>query len=216
MAGAAAGSRVLHAQPTPIDESGEAEGIESVLPQGDERWFASLHGSRRQVFDAMSIADGAVLRFASTWGRTMREAYNLSTDDVCAFVVLRHSALGPAFNDTIWSKYKLGEYFQIQDPRTNAPTLRNVFNSSAAGDWSQPSAAVPRLVEAGAVFGVCNVATMAHSGRAARAAGLTISGQDAYREWAANLLPGCHLVSSGVLAIHRAQNAGNCTYCFGG
>jgi intracellular sulfur oxidation DsrE/DsrF family protein len=36
---------------------------------------------------------------------------------------------------------------------------------------------------------------------------------DAHKEWAANLLPGAYLVPSGVLAVHRAQNPGKCTYC---
>lgn len=214
MAVGATTGRVAQAQPPEVETDEE---LAAILPfQGDEKWLTTLRGSRRQVFDAVSINEGFALRFTNTWIRTMRDAYQLPADDVSALIVMRHGGIAPAFNDAVWEKYKLGALFNVQDPKTGAPSLRNIYNSTAEGDWSMPSAAVSRLVEAGTVVGVCNVATQVYAGRAARAAGLTISAQDAYREWAAGLLPGCHLAPSGVLAVHRAQAAGNCTYCYAG
>jgi hypothetical protein len=214
MAVGATTGRVAQAQPPEVETDEE---LAAILPfQGEEKWLTSLHGSRRQVFDAVSINEGFGLRFTNTWIRTMRDAYQLPAEDVSALIVMRHGGIAPAFNDAVWEKYKLGALFNVQDPKTSAPALRNLYNSTAEGDWSLPSAAVSRLVEAGTVVAVCNVATQVYAGRAARAAGLTISGQDAYREWAAGLLPGCHLAPSGVLAVHRAQAAGNCTYCYTG
>lgn len=215
----AAGGRVAEAQPAPSTDAAmdEEDALAAVLPvQGEEKWLTALHGSRRQVFDMLSINEGYALRFANTWVRTMRDAYGLAAEDVCALIVMRHGGIAPAFNDAIWEKYRLGALFQVQDPKTGAPSLRNLYNSTAQGDWSMPSAAVSRMVEGGAVVAVCNVATQVYAGRAARAAGLTISGEDAYQEWRAGLLPGCHLAPSGVLAVHRAQAAGNCTYCVTG
>lgn len=186
------------------------------LAQRDEQWLAALHGTRRQVFDSVSVNEGYALYYSNTWSRTMRSAYALSNDDVCPLIVMRHLGIAPAFNDTIWAKYRVGEFFQLNDPQSRAPATRNFFNSAARGDLRTPDAAVSRMVESGAVIVVCDIATNAIAGRTARAAGLSISAQDAYQEWAANLLPGCHLVPSGVLAVHRAQAAGDCTYCFAG
>jgi hypothetical protein len=35
-------------------------------------------------------------------------------------------------------------------------------------------------------------------------------------EWEKGLIPGFSLVPSGVLAVHRAQEKGKCTYCYAG
>lgn len=213
----AAGGRIAEAQPPlPATLDEEAGPAFALPPQAGEAWLTALHGSRRQVFDATTINEGYVLRFANTWTRTMREAFPGAPDDICALLVMRHQGIAPAFNDTIWEKYKLGALFNVQDPKTGAPALRNLYNSTAQGDWSMPTAAVSRMVEGGAVVAVCNAATSVYAGRAARAAGLSIGGQDAYQEWAANLLPGCYLAPSGVLAVHRAQAGGGCTYCYSG
>ena len=40
---------------------------------------------------------------------------------------MRHSAIGYAFDDNLWAKYKLGELFKADDPATGAPATRNPF-----------------------------------------------------------------------------------------
>jgi intracellular sulfur oxidation DsrE/DsrF family protein len=71
------------------------------------------------------------------------------------------------------------------------------------------------LQRRGTIFTVCNVALTLLSEGMAKAAGLTITKEKAKEEWIANMLPGAHIVASGVLAVNRAQEAG-CTYCYAG
>jgi hypothetical protein len=182
----------------------------------EDEWLQKLHGQYRQFFDATSFNDAFPLIFAYNWAVTMRYTYKVASSEVTPVVGLRHMGIAPAFNDAIWKKYKFGEFFKINDPKTRLPATRNFANSAAAGDLNFPGAALSELVKNGAVVTVCNLATTILSGMVANAAGLNVKPEDAYKEWAANMLPGTYLVPSGVLAVHRAQKAGNCTYCFAG
>jgi hypothetical protein len=180
----------------------------------DDEWLKKLHGQYRQYFDATEYDNGFPLYYAFNWGKTMKETYKLSNSEVCAVIGLRHFAIGPAFNDALWQKYKLGEFFKINDPQTKTASMRNFLNSEAKGDLMFAGSSIAEQVKNGAVVTVCNLATTILSGMTAQAAGLTIKPEEAYAEWKAALLPGTYLVPSGVLAVHRAQKVGNCTYCF--
>jgi len=179
----------------------------------DDEWLAKLHGQYRQFFDATDFNDGFPVYYAYNWWKTMKDTYKASNADITAVIGLRHFGIAPGFNDNIWKKYKLGEFFKINDPKTKAPSVRNFMNSEAQGDLMFAGASIAEQVKNGAVVTVCNLATTIISQKAAEAAGLKMTPADAHKEWAANLLPGAYLVPSGVLAVHRAQNPGKCTYC---
>lgn len=185
-----------------------------LILQGDnEEWLKKLRGAHRQFFDATEFNNGFPQYYAFNWWQTMKDTYKLQNSDITAVIGLRHFGIGPAFKDALWQKYKLGEFFKINDPKTKAPAVRNFMNSEAAGDLMFAGSSIDQQVANGAVVTVCNLATTVISGLAANAAGLNMKPADAYAEWKANLLPGCYLVPSGVLAVNRAQSAGRCTYC---
>jgi hypothetical protein len=70
-----------------------------------------------------------------------------------------------------------------------------------------------RLLANGTVFGACNVALMVQSKMLAGNA--SVIADEAAKEWAANMVPGVLLLSSGTWGVNRAQEAG-CSYCAGG
>jgi hypothetical protein len=189
---------------------------DGLLAQGDEEWLRRIHGSHRQYFDATGFNGGFPFYYAFNWAKTTKDTYKVGNADVCAVIGLRHFGIGPAFNDALWAKYKLGAFFKIDDPKTKAPAVRNFMNSEAQGDLMFPGSSLRQQVQDGAMVTVCNLATTALSGMTAAAAGLSIKPEDAYAEWKAALLPGCYLVPSGVLAVNRAQKSGGCTYCYAG
>lgn len=197
----------LAAEPTPIGDL-------SAAPE--DEWLQKIHGTYRQLFDATEWNSGFPLAYASNWARSIKETYGVSDADVCAVIGLRHFGIAPAFKDAIWQKYKLGEFFKIEDPKSKTPSVRNFAYSASEGDLSFPDSALSRQVAAGAVVTVCNLATTILSGMAANAAGLKMKPEEAYAEWKAGLQPGCYLVPTGVLAVHRAQKPGGCTYCYAG
>ncbi len=190
----------------------DAEPILAGGPE-DEAWLKRLTGKHRQVFDAVTPNEGWALVFATNFIDMNMQAYGLRQSDVTAVVGLRHMAAPLALNDAMWSKYKLGEMFKIDDRSTHAPATRNVFSHLQTGDMPMARAGVEELLARGAVVTVCNVALTVISGMAATAAGLPP--ENAKAEWTANLIPGVVVVPAGVLAVNRAQE-NHCTYCYAG
>ena len=127
---------------------------------------------------------------------------------------MRHFSIPMAYNDAIWAKYKLGEFVSITDPATKAPATRNIFFHSKAGDVPFPGMAIEKLQDRGVTFVVCNVAHTVISGILGQKLGMTADAAKAEME--KGLIPGFILVPSGVLAVHRAQEKGKCTYCYAG
>lgn len=179
----------------------------AATPEDDgPNWPGTVPGRHRQVFDATEPNGGLPLTFAHTFRTT--NAPGAAT----AVVVLRHAAMPLAVDSPLWAKYKIGEANGINDPETKAPATKNPWLHPKPGVLMTDAIALDRMVAAGILFGVCNVALVNISGRLAANAGVTA--EEAAREWAANLIPGMTLLPSGVWAVNRAQEAG-CTYCMG-
>ena len=191
----------------------QAESLASAPPM-DEKWVDNLKGRYRQYFDATSVDSGFSFAYAMNWMDTMKAAYGVTDKDLNAVVGLRHFSIPLAYTDAIWSKYKLGEFAKINDPKTNAPATRNIYFNSQEGDLMFPGMAINKLQPRGVTFVVCNIAHTVLSGMLGKAAGMTAEAAKA--EWAKGLIPGFILVDSGVLAVHRAQEKGKCTYCYAG
>ena len=105
-------------------------------PPWDDTWMTRIKGKHRQVFDAMEVNSGFPLVMANIWLMSNHDAYNIAEKDLSAVVILRHSAIPMAMTDAIWSKYKLGEAFNVTDPATGKPSERNVF--ATAKDFAIP------------------------------------------------------------------------------
>lgn len=189
----------------------EAEALESSA--ATDEWLDLLKGKHKQYFDAVSVNGGFPLAYAMNYMNTMAETYKLSDPEINAVVGLRHFSIPIAFNDAVWQRYKLGEFFKVEDPATKAPALRNPYAYAKPGELMFPGMAVEKLQARGAIFTVCNIALTVISGLAAQAAGLPREG--AKEQFLAGMFKGVHVVPSGVLAVGRAQEKG-CSYCFAG
>lgn len=186
---------------------------ESSSASADDPWLTAITGKHKQVFDVSNISGGVGLMFAETYMNTMTEHYRLRPGEVGAFVVARYFGTGLALDDVIWSKYGLGQMWKVIDPTTKEPSTRNLFYRSKPGDMPNIDASVDRLITKGVVIGVCGHAIDVLANATAGRAGVTP--EAAMAEWRAHVIPGVHVVPSGVLAVAKAQEAG-CTYCFGG
>ena len=181
--------------------------------QLSDRWLEGIKGVHKQIFDATTINDGYALAYAMNFLDTNKAAYSLPDSQLTAIVGLRHFSIPIAFNNTIWAKYKLGAFFKVNDPKTQMPSVRNLWNQPAQNELPFAGMAYDRLQGRGVIFTICNVALTLVSGAAAEAAKLPKDAAKA--EWMANMLPGSFVVPSGVLAVNRAQEKG-CTYCYAG
>lgn len=204
----AVASSTLALASTPLDALDAA----SSTPV-DDPWLTALTGKHKQVFDIINVSGGVGLMFAETYVNTMLEHYRLRAGEVTAFVVVRYFGTGFALDDVIWDKYGLGQMWKVIDPVTKEPTTRNLFYRSRQGDMPNINASVDRLITKGVVVAVCGHALGALANATAARAGMTP--EAAVAEWRAHVIPGVHVVPSGVLAVAKAQEVG-CTYCFGG
>ena len=190
-----------------------AESLLSAAPM-DDKWVDNLKGRYRQYYDATTVNSGFALAYAMNWMDTMKTAYNITDKDLSAVVGFRHFSIPIAYNDDVWAKYKLGEFAQLNDPKTNAPATRNIYYNSKQGDLMFPGMAIDKLAPRGVTFVVCNVAHTVVSGLLGQKIG--VAADVAKADFDKGLLPGFMLVGSGVLAVHRAQEKGKCTYCYAG
>ncbi|HYG18335.1 MAG TPA: hypothetical protein VD816_05370 [Ohtaekwangia sp.] len=209
--GAVAG---LAALSSPLLAGTPALSDNSMMSDADA-WFNKISGKHRIVFDAPGPHD--ILPFA--WPRVFlltNGATGTPEKECSVVVVLRHDAIGYAFEDRLWAKYKLGEVFKANDPATNAPATRNPFANPKPGDFKVPGVGdvaigINELQASGVMFCVCDVAMTVYSAAIA-------GDQDAAaikKDWMSGLLPGIQVVPSGVWAVGRAQEHG-CSYCFAG
>ena len=91
-----------------------------------EAWFKNVKGTHRVVFDAAEPNNAFPIIW--TWGFYATNNQTGSPDsDITAMCVFRHNAIPFALDDKLWSKYKLGEVFKINDNRTQKPATRNHY-----------------------------------------------------------------------------------------
>ncbi|NCU04092.1 MAG: twin-arginine translocation signal domain-containing protein [Chitinophagaceae bacterium] len=182
-----------------------------------EEWFKQIKGKHRMVFDATQPHE----LFPFAWPKVFlmtNEVTGTAPKDCSVVVVLRHTALGYAMEDKLWEKYKLGEIFKANDPKTGKPATRNPFWQPKADDFVIPGiGAVPLgindLQKEGVMFCYCQAAFTVYSTVAAKMMNMDV--EALRKEWQAGILPGIQPVPSGVWALGRAQEHG-CGYIFAG
>lgn len=191
----------------------------SLLQDTDDadEWFKQMRGKHRVVYD--SPEPKGMMPFV--WSRVFlltNMATGTPEKDSNVVVVLRHEAIPFAFQNSMWTKYKFGNLFKVTDTRTNAIATSNPFWQPKADDYKVPgfgsvSIGINDLQSSGVMFAVCNAAMTLYSAVAAEQ--MKLNAADVLKEWSANVLPGVHIVPSGVWALGRAQENG-CAYIFAG
>jgi hypothetical protein len=195
---------------------------DSHLHSGDladpDEWFkTNIKGKHKIVFDSPEPKQIFTFAWPLVFVLT-NKGTGTDAKDCSVVVVLRHNSIGYALNDALWAKYKLGEMFKVNDPRTSAPATRNPFWDTKPDDFKVPGlGAVPigiRDLQAnGILFCACDMAITVYSAVVAMN-----TNQDAAvvkKEWVAGMIPDIPAMPSGVWAVGRAQEHG-CSYCFAG
>lgn len=188
----------------------------NAAPQQEvEAWFDKIKGKHKMVFDVTQPHE--IFPFA--WPRVFlmtNAATGTPEKDCSVVVVLRHSAIGYAMEDSVWAKYKLGEAFGVKDPATKAGVLKNPFSNPKPDEYKAPglgaiAIGIRELQASGVMFCVCDAAMTVNS--AVIGAGMSIDPAMVKKDMIAGLIPGVQVVPSGVWALGRAQERG-CGYIF--
>ena len=193
------------AAPAPVRRSRAA-------PEWDDSWLDGLTAPHKQIFDIPGHLNGGPLFYCNNYLRGL-EASGIAAGDIQAVLGLHGSAVPLVLTDPLWAKYKLGETFRINDPKTKAASVRNLW--LVADDPAAPAAAwtIPALQARGVRLIVCNNNLRGVAGSLARQYGGTAD--DVRNELVAGLAPGVTVVPAMVAAVHRAQLKG-CSYIYAG
>jgi intracellular sulfur oxidation DsrE/DsrF family protein len=201
--------------------------LQSVARQNDHfpaadddpvAWFKKLNGKKHKIVFDVPGPNG-MMPFA--WPRVFLITNGMTGSpekDTGVVVILRHEAIPFALESSLWTKYKLGEFFKVTDEKTNASAVKNAFWRPGKDDFQVPGLGsvqigINELQDSGVMFGVCNMALIVYSAAVAQMNNL--NKDDVYNEWKKGVLPGIQSLPSGVWAVIRAQEQG-CAYCFAG
>src|SRR5207302_1339201 len=150
-------------------------------------WPGTLKGRHKQVFDVYDINAGSPLGFTNN--------FLTPNESATAVLIFRHKGTPYALGSAIWEKYKIGESFQILDPETKAPAVKNPWFQPKPGVLANKDAALDRLLARGTVVGVCSISLRGQSRRLAANAGVTP--EESLKEWTVNLISGATVIPSG-------------------
>jgi hypothetical protein len=185
--------------------------------EAQDSWLDSGGRRHRMVFDTTSTDGlGEALGYARNFYTVNDKAYGIAASELSVVIILRHVSTTFGFTDAIWSKYGgvFADRVKLSDPRTKAPALVNLFNTSLKdGGLPNGGVIIAQLAELGARFAVC--ASASHN-----AADLIVKktggAADAiFKELTANLVPNALMVPAGIVALNRAQEHGYAVSCCG-
>ncbi len=214
--GAAALSLTMFAPPLSVQASPLGNESHDPHDPGDaDAWFNKVQGKHRIVFDVTKPNE--MMPFA--WPKVFlltNAATGTPEKSNGVVVILRHDAIPYAMENRLWEKYKFGEMFKIDDSKTKAASVRNMFWQPAKGDFSVPgigevAIGINDLQASGVMFCVCDMALTVFSAVAAQS--MNTDAAAIKKDWVSGVLPGIQIVPSGVWAVGRAQEHG-CAYCF--
>ena len=163
----------------------------------------------RAVFDWPSLgdpSDSIVLQIAARYLDNCAAVYKAGLYKVIAVMNIRTTAIPAAMTDAVWSRYSLGAEYNVKDPGTQQPAVRNLFWSRKGLPPAPGILTLEELVQRGAIILVCDFAMGHLSTRLAAKAGL--SADDVHTDLRRSLVPGAFAVPSGIFGLARAQNAG--------
>jgi len=188
--------------------------INTMLVDDADAWLKKgIKGKHRIVYDAPEPHNAFPIIW--TWAYYLTNNQTGTTDDdMTGVCVLRHNAIPFAMKDDVWSKYKFGEMFKINDNIASAPAQRNPYYEPKEGDYPMPGIdGIKKLQERGALFCVCDLALTVFSHFTAQS--MNMKAEDVKSDWVEGILPGVQIVPSGVWALGRAQEYG-CGYIYAG
>ncbi|MGI9071265.1 MAG: hypothetical protein ACR2JB_08100 [Bryobacteraceae bacterium] len=91
----------------------------------------------KQVYDIVAIGDGRFLNNIKNSLNGLHFGFGIPADAIQVVAALHGPSNLVNYDDYVWQKYRVGEWLKVEDPKTGAPAVRNVFSPSVAGSKLQ-------------------------------------------------------------------------------
>ena len=183
-------------------QAASPSGRTSGSPDPDDAWISRLKGQQKVMIHVHQYFMTALVD-AQNMLANGRDLYGIPEAQHSIAVITHGAALQGVFRDDVWQRLALGEFYKVNDPKTGAPSTRNIYLT--AQDGEPPDAAVSALMARGVTFVVCNVALKNLSKRLAKGGS---NADDLHKELAAGLVPGAILVPDVLVSMERGQKRG--------
>jgi len=198
---------------SPFDLSAkDIQRLNDQTPDGSDEWFNQFKGKHKIAYDATDPYQGLPLAWSWVFMNTNNDT---GTPDasLSTLVILRHEAICMGLENRLWEKYKFGETFKQDDPKTKAASTRNFYYNAQEGDLMIQDWSIEKLQKRGVKFAICNMAIFVYSMLKAKELG--VEHETVRKDYISGILPDIKLVPSGVWAVGRAQEHG-LNYCYAG
>lgn len=175
--------------------------------QGDD-WMRTLTGKHRTVFDVSAHRNGRPMLQAKNFLDAWRDAFHVAESQVNLVIGLHGDAAPFALSDALWSRYRIGEHFEVVDPATKSPATKNLFSAAnvAAPGLIPAEQSIESLRKRGVRFLIC-LNTLGGLAVRLSAAGLGPPAE-VRAALVAGLLPGIITVPAMVVALAQLQERG--------
>jgi intracellular sulfur oxidation DsrE/DsrF family protein len=179
----------------------------------------------KQVFEATSIEDGLVLDLIKNSLNGLEFGFGIPEKEIQVIGALHGPANLLNYDDSVWKKYALGEVFDVTDPATGKPAVRNPYYSSAAGkdlhyasndpdadDSRYQDTSLEGLGARGVRFLSCHTALEGQARSVVERRKLTVDPEEVVKDMMAHAEPGVLIVPSMVASLALLQNRGHYAY----
>ncbi len=177
-------------------------------------------GRAKQVFDVKAITDGKFLQGMKNSINGFQFGFGIAATSIKVVAGLHGPANLLNFSDAMWAKYPLGQFAQLNDPKTGKPATRNLYLHKTANtstdlndrnsiyqDWT-----IEALQQRGMQLLSCHNATEEIVRAMAAQASLKTEPEEIVHDLQANTVPGVLIVPAMVSAISLLQSEGHFTY----
>jgi intracellular sulfur oxidation DsrE/DsrF family protein len=180
-------------------------------------------GRGKQVFDIRALSDAKTLNGIKNSLNGLHFGYDIPMSEIKLVAALHGPPNLLNFDDSMWEKYRLGEFAQVIDPKTGKPAIRNIFYNKMPGRSTDVAdrnsiyqdTSIEALMERGVQFLSCHTASEEQAHVLVPKLGLKISEDELVHDLQAHTVPGVLVVPSMVATLCLLQSQGHYTYIAG-
>lgn len=177
-------------------------------------------GTAKQVYDIRPIGEGKFLNNIKNSLNGFHYGFSIPVSEIKIAVAMHGPSNMLNFDDSMWEKYRLGEWLKVNDPKTGKPATRNIYLNKSAGASTDPNdktsifqdTSIQALQSRGVQFLSCHTATEEQAHGLVTDLSLKVPAEEVVNDLQAHALAGVLIVPAMVAAVSLLQSQGHFTY----
>ena len=174
----------------------------------------------KQVYDIRPIGDGKFFNNIKNSVNGFHFGFGIPAEQIKIVAAMHGPSNMLNFDDSMWAKYRLGEWLLVLDPATGKPATQNPYLAKATNASTNlndrksryQDSSIQALQERGVQFLSCHTATEEQAPALVKQLSLAMSADEVVQDLQAHTLPGVIIVPAMVAAVSLLQSEGHYTY----